>query len=98
MRSVRPLDPEPAIPSKRDSTMPISSWILHPLPGCTDELRLQSLNIPHAEIARLEGSELLVALLDTPDQTTERMVIESFDRLPALAHASLVFAHAEVAS
>lgn len=77
--------------------MPISSWILHPLPGCTDALRLQSSNLPHAEIARIEGSELLVAVLDTPDQASERMAIESFEQLPALAHASLVFAHAEVA-
>ena len=70
--------------------MPIKSYIAIPLENQGESLSMSIKNLSYCEIYPSTNREVLVLVTDTPDEETERRLMEQVEALPSLLHLTLI--------
>lgn len=75
--------------------MPIFSFLAYPEKNKKEELIKTLSQFPHCEVTPSENEDLIILLIDTPDEETNKDVINTIKDLEFLQSLSMTFGHTD---
>ena len=75
--------------------MPIFSYLAYPTPGAKEELQRELAAMAHCEVTPSDNSDILILVTDTPDDDTEKQLIEKLKGLRSLQSLGMTFGHVD---
>ncbi len=76
--------------------MPIFSFLVYPEKEMKDQLIQDLSEIQYCEVKPSENQEVLILLTDTPDEETNKDLMETIKGLPSLQSLSMTFGHTDL--
>lgn len=75
--------------------MPIFSFLAYPETGMKDRLIADLSAMTYCEIKPSENKDVLILLTDTPDEETNKSLIDAIKALNSLQSLSMAFGHTD---
>lgn len=75
--------------------MPIFSFLAYPETDKKEELIKNLSQFPYCEVTPSENEDVLILLLDTPDEETNKDLINTIKELESLQSLSMTFGHTD---
>ncbi len=75
--------------------MPIFSFIAYPENSMKDQLIKELSLMQYCEVKPSDNNEVLILLTDTPDEETNKDLINQIKELPSLQSLSMTFGHTD---
>lgn len=75
--------------------MPIFSFLAYPVKNKKNQLINELSNLPHCEVTPSENEDVLILLLDTPDEQTNKELITSIKGLESIQSLNMTFGHTD---
>ncbi len=75
--------------------MPIFSFLAYPEKNKKDELIENLSQFPHCEITPSENEDVIILLIDTPDEETGKNLIDTIKEVEFLQSMSMTFGHTD---
>lgn len=76
--------------------MPIFSFLVYPEKKMKDQLIKDLSDMQYCEVKPSENQEVLILLTDTPDEETNKELINSIKELQSLQSLSMTFGHTDL--
>ena len=76
--------------------MPIFSFLAYPEKNMKDQLVQDLSQMDHCEVKPSENQEVLILLTDTPDEETNKRLIDTIKELKSLQALSMTFGHTDL--
>ncbi|NOX35296.1 MAG: hypothetical protein GXP56_16465 [Deltaproteobacteria bacterium] len=76
--------------------MPIFSFLAYPKKSMKDQLIRELSAMKYCEIKASENQDVLILLTDTPDEKTNKNLIDSIKELKSLQSLSMTFGHTDL--
>lgn len=75
--------------------MPIFSYLAYPAPGAKEALQRELACLAHCEVTPSDNSDILILVTDTPDDDTEKKLMEKLKGLKSLQSLGMTFGHVD---
>lgn len=75
--------------------MPIFSFLAYPETGMKERLIADLSAMAHCEVKPSENKDVLILLTDTPDEETNKSLIDMIKELRSLQSLSMTFGHTD---
>ena len=75
--------------------MPIFSFLAYPVDNQKETLIKELSEIPCCEITPSENEDVIIVLLDTPDEQTNAELINTIKNLKSIQSLNMAFGHSE---
>ncbi len=75
--------------------MPIFSFLAYPEKSMKDQLIKELSNMEYCEVKPSENRDVLILLTDTPDEQTNKNLIDTIKALGSLQSLSMTFGHTD---
>lgn len=75
--------------------MPIFSFLAYPIKNQKEQLIKELSMIPYCEVTASENKDVLILLLDTPDEQTNKEVIDTIKGLGSIQALNMTFGHTD---
>ncbi|MCP4718963.1 MAG: hypothetical protein GY860_05855 [Desulfobacteraceae bacterium] len=76
--------------------MPIFSFLAYPEKNMKDQLVQDLSHMDHCEVKTSENQDVLILLTDTPDEETNKCLIDTIKELKSLQALSMTFGHTDL--
>jgi len=76
--------------------MPIFSFIAYPEKKMKDQLAQDLSHMDYCEVKPSENQDVLILLTDTPDEETNKRLIDTIKALKSLQALSMTFGHTDL--
>jgi len=76
--------------------MPIFSFLAHPEKNMKDQLVQDLSHMDYCEVKPSENQDVLILLTDTPDEETNKRLIDIIKELKSLQTLSMTFGHTDL--
>jgi nitrate reductase NapAB chaperone NapD len=76
--------------------MPIFSFLVYPEKNMKDQLIKDLSKMQYCEVKPSENKDVLILLADTPDEATNKDLIDSIKELPSLQSLNMIFGHTDL--
>lgn len=76
--------------------MPIFSFLAYPEKKMKDQLVKDLSQMQYCEVKPSENQEVLILLIDTPDEETNKNLVNDIKELPSLQSLSMTFGHTDL--
>ena len=76
--------------------MPIFSFLAYPETSMKDQLIKDLSSIKHCEVKPSENRDVLILLTDTPDEETNKDLMNTIKNLDSLQSLSMTFGHTDL--
>ncbi|MCK5100720.1 MAG: chaperone NapD [Desulfobacteraceae bacterium] len=76
--------------------MPIFSFLAYPEKKMKDQLIKDLSDMQYCEVKPSENKDVLILLTDTPDEETNKDLMNSIKDLPSLQSLSMTFGHTDL--
>ena len=81
--------------ANKGEIMPIFSFLAYPEKSMKDQLIKDLSNMKYCEIKPSENKDVLILLMDTPDEETNKNLIDTIKELKSLQSLSMTFGHTD---
>jgi nitrate reductase NapAB chaperone NapD len=75
--------------------MPIFSFIAYPEDNMKDKLIKELTNMPFCEVKPSDNKDVLILLTDTPDEETNKKLLDNIKSLESLQSLNMTFGHTD---
>ncbi len=73
--------------------MPVFSYLAYPIEGAKQELIKDLKVLDYCEVMPAEKAEILILVIDTPDEETEEALQQKLKKLKSLQSLGMTFGH-----